>query len=136
LVLGIPTEMMARLAFFTFVAVAVIGFLILFAPRIAMCAAGLWVASERPGGIASVRSTGGFLLGVGLFGMAIAGLWESGFVIFLMLCFGFAAALVLSIVGRIVALALNRGNLVFGAIALVVQAAAAAVVILYVSSVM
>jgi len=136
MVLGIPTEAMARLVFFAFAAVAVIGFLILFAPRIAMSAAGLWVTPERPGGIASVRSTGGFLLGVGLFGMAIAGLWESGFVIFLMLCFGFAAALVLSIVGQFVALVLNRGNLVFGLIALVLQAAAAAVVILYISNVM
>lgn len=136
MVLAIPTEGMARLVFFTFAAVAAIGFLILFAPRIAMSVVGLWVTPERPGGIASIRSTGGFLLGLGLFGMAIAGLWESGFVIFLMLCFGFAAALVLSVVGRIVALVLNHGNLVFGVIALAIQAAAAVVVILYVSSAM
>lgn len=134
--LGVPTEAGAQLVFFAFGAMAVIGFLVLFAPRIAMSAAGLWVTAERPGGIASVRSTGGFLLGLGLFGMAIAGMWESGFVLFLMLCFGVAAALVLSIAGRLAALALNRGNLVFGVIALVIQAAAAAIIILYISSAM
>jgi hypothetical protein len=134
--LGVPTESTARLVFFTFSAMSVIGFLILFAPRIAMSAAGLWVTPERPGGIASVRSTGGFLLGLGLFGMAIAGMWESGFVVFLMLCFGVAAALVLSIAGRLAALALNRGNLVFGVIAVIVQVAAAGSIILYVSGAM
>lgn len=134
--LGVPSEGNARLVFFAFAAMAVIGFLFLFAPRIAMSAAGLWVTPERPGGIASIRSTGGFLLGTGLFGMAVAGMWESGFVVFLMLCFGVAAALVLSIVGRLIALALNRGNLVFGVIALVIQAAAAGIIILYVSSAM
>ena len=136
LVLGIPTETMPKLVFLVFAGFAAIGFLVLFAPRIMMNAAGLWVTAERPGGIASVRSTGGFLLGTGLFGMAISGYWESQFVVLLMLCFGFVVALVVSIVGRLLAMALNRGNLVFNAAALAVQVVAALAVITYIGGAM
>lgn len=134
--LGMPAEPTAWLAFLSLAAIAALGFLILFAPRMAMGAAGLWVTPERPGGIASVRSTGGFLLGLGLFGMALAGPWDGGFINFLMFCFGLAAALVLSVAGRLAALVLNRGNPVFGVIALVAQASAAVIVIAHVSSAM
>lgn len=133
---GIPTELMPQLVFFTFAALAVIGFLVLFAPRIAMNIAGLWVMADKRGGIASVRSTGGFMLGTGLFGMAIAGYWQSQFVLLLMLCFGFIVALALSAIGRVLALALNRGNLVFNAIALALQIAALGVVITYIGGAM
>lgn len=136
LALGIPTELMPQLVFFTFAAMAVIGFLILFAPRIAMNVAGLWVTADKPGGIASVRSTGGFLLGFGAFGMAISGYWQSQFVVLLMLCFGFAMALGFSIVGRVLAIVINRGNLGFNIGALIVQAAALFVVITYVGGAM
>lgn len=136
LVLGVPTEIMPQLVFFTFAALAAIGFLVLFAPRIAMNTAGLWVIADKQGGVASVRSTGGFLLGTGLFGMAISGYWQSQFIMLLMLCFGFIVALALSTVGRLLALALNRGNLVFNAIALVVQIAAMGVVITYIGGAM
>jgi hypothetical protein len=136
LVLGVPTEIMPRLVFFTFAAVAVIGVIVLFAPRIAMNVTGLWVISDKQGGVASVRSTGGFMLGTGLFGMAIAGYWQSQFIMLLMLCFGFIVALALSAIGRLLALTLNRGNLVFNAIALVVQIAAMGVVITYIGGAM
>lgn len=134
--LGVPTELMPQLVFSVFAALAVLGFLILFAPRIAMGIAGLWVIADKQGGIASVRSTGGFMLGTGLFGMAVAGYWQSQFVVLLMLCFGFIVALALSAIGRVLALVLNRGNLVFNAVALVIQIAAAVVVITYVGGAM
>jgi hypothetical protein len=134
--LGVPTELMPQIVFFVFAAFAVVGFLVLFAPRIAMGAAGLWVLADKQGGIASVRSTGGFMLGLGLFGMAVAGYWQSQFVVLLMLCFGVIVALVLSVIGRLLALVLNRGNLVFNAIALFVQIAATILMISYVGGAM
>lgn len=134
--LGIPTEVMPQLVFFVFAALAVIGFLILFTPRIAMNAAGLWVIADKTGGIASIRSTGGFMLGMGGFGMAISGYWQSQFIVLLMLCFGFIVAMGLSIIGRLLALALNRGNLVFNIGALVVQVAMIGIVLAYVGNAM
>ena len=136
LTLGIPTELMPQLVFFTFAALAIIGFLVLFGPRIAMNIAGLWVTADKRGGIASVRSTGGFMLGAGLFGMAISGYWQSQFVLLLMLCFGIIVALALSVIGRLLALGLNRGNLVFNVIALVIQIAALGIVITYIGGAM
>ena len=136
LTLGIPTELMPQLVFSTFAALAIIGFLVLFAPRIAMNIAGLWVTADKRGGIASVRSTGGFMLGAGLFGMAISGYWQSQFVLLLMLCFGIIVALALSVIGRLLALGLNRGNLVFNMIALVIQIAALGIVITYIGGAM
>lgn len=134
--LGIPTEFMPQLVFFTFAALAIIGFLVLFAPRIAMNIAGLWVTADKQGGIASVRSTGGFMLGTGLFGMAVAGYWQSQFVVLLMLCFGIVVALLLSAIGRLLALALNRGNLIFNIVALAVQGAALGVITTYIAGAM
>lgn len=134
-VLGVPVEFNPQLVFFTFASIAGLGAIILFAPRIAMSTAGLWVAETRPGGIASIRSAGGFLVGAGLFGMAVAGLWESAMIVLLMACFGFAAALYFSIVGRVLSMVFNRGNLVYSAIALIVQACAAGLVTLYIASV-
>lgn len=136
LVLGVPEETMPKLVFFVFAGFALVGVLILFAPRIAMGTAGLWVTADKPGGIASVRSTGGFLLGCGLFGMAVAGYWQSQFVVLLMLCFGIVVALALSIVGRVLALALERGNLVFNAIALALEIVAIVIVVTYIGGAM
>ena len=69
-------------------------------------------------------------------GMAVAGYWQSQFVVLLMLCFGVIVALALSVIGRLLALVLNRGNLVFNAIALFVQIAATILVITYVGGAM
>ncbi|MGV3552976.1 hypothetical protein [Rhizobium sp.] len=134
--LGVPTELMPQLVFFVFAGLAIVGFLVLFAPRIAMNIAGLWVIADKQGGIASVRSTGGFMLGMGGFGMTIAGSWQSQFVLLLMLCFGIVVALGLSIIGRLLALVLNRGNLIFNIVALLAQAAAIAIVVTYVGGAM
>lgn len=136
LALGMPGEIMPQLVFLVFAALAILGFLVLFAPRIAMRITGLRVVADKTGGIASVRSTGGFMLGTGLFGMAVSGYWQSQFVVLLMLSFGFIVAMALSIVGRALAIALNRGNLAFNAVALAAQAAALAIVITYVGGAM
>lgn len=136
LVLGIPEEFMPKLVFFVFAAFSVLGFVALFAPRITMSVAGLWVMADKPGGIASVRSTGGFLLGCGLFGMAISGYWQSQFVVLLMLCFGVVVAMVLAIVGRVLAMIFNRGNLAFNAVALAAQVVAAVIVVTYIGGAM
>jgi hypothetical protein len=134
--LGVPAELMPQLIFFVFASLAVLGLLVLFAPRIAMNTAGLWVMPDRKGGIASVRSTGGFMLGTGLFGMAIAGYWQSQFVVLLMFCFGLVVALALASVGRLLVLVFNRGNLAFNIIALAVQVAALGIVVTYVGGAM
>lgn len=133
---GVPTSLVPQLLFFTFAAVAAIGLIVLFAPRIAMNAAGLWVLADKPGGIASVRSTGGFMLGAGLFGVVVAGYWDTQFAVLLMFGFGMAFALALSVLGRLLALVFERGNLVFNAIALAAQVAAALVVTTYISTAM
>jgi hypothetical protein len=134
--IGVPTETLPQLVFFVFSGLSVIGFFVLFAPRIAMNVAGLWVTAEKPGGIASIRSTGGFLLGAGLFGMAITGYWQSQFVVLLMLCFGILIAMLLSVVGRVLAMILNRGNFVFNGVALALQLIAGIVVMAYIASAM
>jgi hypothetical protein len=136
LTLGMPSETLPRLVFLLFALLAVLGFLVLFAPRIAMTVAGLWVTPDRPGGIASVRSTGGFLMGLGLFGMAISGYWQSQFVVLMMLCFGLIVALVLALIGRGLAMILERGNLIFSAAVLLLTAVAAGIVVTYVGSAM
>lgn len=134
--IGVPTELMPQLVFSVFGALAVVGFLVLFAPRIAMSIAGLWVLADKQGGIASVRSTGGFMLGMGLFGMAVAGYWQSQFVVLLILCFGFVVAVALSVIGRLLALLVNRGNFAFNVVALLIQIVAMIVVITYVGGAM
>jgi hypothetical protein len=133
---AVSIGMMQQLVFLVFAGLTIVGFLVLFTPRIAMNIAGLWVVSDKQGGIASVRSTGGFMLGMGGFGLAMAGSWQSQFILLLMLCFGIVLALALSIIGRLLALTLNRGNLIFNIVALMVQAAAIAIVVTYVGSAM
>lgn len=124
---GVPEEMAPKLVFFTYAALALAGFLVLFAPRIAMNIAGLWVTPEKPGGIASVRSTGGFALGAGLMGMGLNNP---------MLDLALAAAFIMSVAGRILALVINRGNVVFNLAGLVAEAAAATIVATYIASMM
>jgi hypothetical protein len=133
---GVPTEIMPQLVFLSFAGLAVVGFLVLFAPGTAMKIAGLALTPDKQGGFASVRSTGGFMLGMGGMGMAMAGSWQTQFILLLMLCFGIVIALVLSVIGRLLAIVINRGNFGYNVAALVVQAATAAVVMTYVAGAM
>lgn len=125
--MAIPEELGARLVFYTYAALAVLGALVMFGPRMAMAISGLGVTAEKASAITTIRSAGGFVLGAGLAGVAIQNP---------MVDLGFAAALALTVVGRLLALALNRGNYLYAGIALVVEAAAAAVVINHVAGMM
>lgn len=120
-----PEELNARLVFYTYVAVAAIGALLMFAPRISGRIAGLDGITDA--GYTSVRSAGGFAVGAALTGMAAANP---------MMDLGFGAALAFGVLGRLVALALNRGNLVYALLAVVVEAAGAAIVVSYVMGMM
>ena len=125
--IGIPEEMNAKLVFYIYAALAVLGALVMFGPRMSMTISGLGVTAEKASAITTVRSAGGFALGAGLAGMAIQNP---------MVDLGLAAALALAVCGRLVALAINRGNYLYAGIALVIEGAAAAVVINHVASMM
>jgi hypothetical protein len=122
---AVPEEMNAKLVFYCYVAFAVLGALIMFAPRIACAIAGLDALADT--GISSVRSAGGFALGTALIGMAVANP---------MMDLGFGAALAIAVFGRLLALLINRGNYIFAILALLVQGGGAALVISYVMGMM
>lgn len=123
--LGVPEGTAARLVFYVYAAVAVIGAFAMFGPRLAAMTTGM--TGIHDGGYTSVRSAGGFALGLGLSGMAFVNP---------MLDVGFAAALTVAAIGRILALVLNRGNYIYATIALILNAAFALVVISYISGMM
>jgi hypothetical protein len=120
-----PEELNAKLTFYTYAGFALIGAILMFAPRIACRVSGLQPIADS--GVTSVRSAGGFMVGSALTGMAVANP---------MMDLGFGAALAIGIIGRIIALALNRGNYAFAITALVVQGIGAALVISYVFGMM
>lgn len=122
---AMPEEPEARLVFYTYVVFAVIGALMMFAPRIAAMISGLQAIADS--GVTSIRSAGGFAVGAGLTGMAVANP---------MMDLGFGAALALAVIGRLIALALNRGNWIYAVIALAVEGAGAFLVLSYVMGMM
>ena len=122
---AMPEEMNARLVFYAYIAVAVVGAVMMFAPRISCKIAGLDGISDM--GYSAVRSAGGFALGAALVGMAVANP---------MMDLGFGAALAVAVVGRVIALVLNRGNYIYAAVALLIEGALAAMVISYVVGMM
>ena len=123
--LAVPEDMNARLAFYTYAAVAVVGVAMAFAPRIACSIVGLDGITDT--GYSSVRSAGGFAIGAALTAMAVANP---------MMDLGMGAALAIAVLGRVIALVFNRGNYAYAALALVIEAAAAALVISYVMGMM
>jgi hypothetical protein len=124
---AVPEAFNARLVFFAYAGLAILGALVMFGPRLSMAVAGLGVTAQKSSAITTIRSAGGFALGAGLAGMAISNP---------MVDLGFGAALGLAVVGRLIGLALNRGNWVFAVIALVVEGAGAALIISYVMTMM
>ncbi|MBB1249696.1 hypothetical protein [Rhizobium sp. G21] len=96
----------------------------MFMPRVSARAAGLAFLAQA--GHGPIRSAGGILLALGLLGIYVAGLTESLYVAHLFLAMGMVAALIVSGVGRIAALTLNRGNYPFSLIILVLSLLAAA----------
>jgi hypothetical protein len=124
---AVPEAFDAKLVFYTYTALAVLGALVMFGPRMSMAISGLGVTAQKPSAITTIRSAGGFALGAGLAGMAISNP---------MVDLGFGAALGLAVIGRLIALALNRGNWIFAIVALVVEGAGAALIISYVMAMM
>jgi hypothetical protein len=122
-----PVDHLAFLVLCAHLAIAAVGLLVMFMPRVCAGVAGLRMAEES--GFAPVRAAGGFLLGLGLFGAYINGLSDTMYVGVLFLNMGVSAALVLSIAGRLIAMAINRGNYLYSVIALAFETAGAAVVI-------
>jgi hypothetical protein len=97
----------------------------MFAPRISCRIAGLNGITDI--GYSTVRSAGGFALGAALVGAAVTNP---------MMALGFGAALAVAVIGRVIALALNRGNSIYAILALLVEGALAALVISYVAGMM
>jgi hypothetical protein len=122
---SMPEEMNAKLAFYTYVAVAAVGALMMFAPRISCRVAGVDGIIDI--GYSAVRSAGGFALGAALIAMAAANP---------MMDLGMGAALAVAVLGRVIALVFNRGNYVYAVLALIIEGTAAALVISYVMGMM
>jgi hypothetical protein len=120
-----PDEMNAKLAFYTYIAIALIGAAMMFAPRISCGVAGLGGITDM--GYSAVRSAGGFAVGAALVAIVVANP---------MMDLGMGAALAVAVLGRVIALALNRGNYIYAVLALIIEGAAAALVISYVMGLM
>jgi len=127
--LAMPEAFDARLVFFTYAGLAVLGALVMFGPRMSMAISGLGVTGEKPSAISTIRSAGGFALGLGLIGLVFMGNAGNAPMDMLMGNLGIAVALGFCVIGRLIALAFDRGNFIFAGIALVVEGAAAAIVI-------
>jgi len=123
--LAIPEDPEARLVFFAYCIIAALGALVLLAPGIWARISGLQAATNA--GFSAIRSAGGFALGAALTAIVLANP---------MLDLGFGAALAFAVLGRLVGLALNRGNHVYAGLALLVQSAAAVVVVNHVTGMM
>jgi hypothetical protein len=112
-----PTEFLAQLSAYAYAGMAGVGLVIMFMPRVSAHIAGL--AFLREAGHGPIRSAGGVILAIGLLGIYVAGLTESLYVAQLFLAMGMVAALGLSLVGRVAALAINRGNYLYSLVFLV-----------------
>lgn len=122
---AMPEEMNARLAFYSYTAVAVVGALMMFAPRICCKIAGLDGMTDM--GYSAVRSAGGFALGAALIAMAVANP---------MMDLGVSAALGMGALGRVIALIFNRGNYIYAILALLAEGGLAALIISNVAGMM
>ena len=134
---AIPDEAQPRLAFYIYVGVAAIGALMLFAPRICCWIAG--VAGVTDTGFTSVRSAGGFAIGasiVGIFLVCDPQARAEPFANLLYINLAFAVAMAFAVIGRLIALALNRGNYIYAIVALIAEAAATAVIFGYVATIL
>lgn len=106
-----PAEFQTQLTAYAYAALAAVGLIIMFMPRVSARIAGLAFLAEA--GHGPIRSAGGILLATGLLGAYVAGLTESLYVAHLFLAMGMVAALLVSILGRLASLALNRGNYLY-----------------------
>ncbi|WEX77198.1 DUF4345 domain-containing protein [Sinorhizobium numidicum] len=120
----IPTETGEFLAFCAAAAAALIGFIMLFAPRLTFRAAGIGVAEGRRGGLAEARSTmGGMHLGLGLGAILLAQP---------MVYLAVGAAFALAVFGRILSMMSDNGATLFNWTALAIQSTLAFLPLAYV----
>jgi hypothetical protein len=111
-----PTDAQTQLSAYAYAGLATAGLVIMFMPRVSVRIAGL--AFSRQAGHGPVRSAGGVLFALGLLGVYISGLTESLYVAHLFLVMAMAAALIVSIAGRLAAFVINRGNYLYSFIIL------------------
>ncbi len=120
----IPTETGEFLAFSAAVAAALLGLVMLFAPRLTFRAAGIGLAEGRRGGLAEARSTmGGMHVGLGLGAILLAQP---------MVYLAVGAAFALAAFGRALSMMSDNGATLFNGLALLVQAALAILPLAYV----
>ncbi|WP_026615527.1 hypothetical protein [Ensifer aridi] len=120
----IPTETGEFLAFCAAAMAALIGLVMLFAPRLTFRAAGIGVAEGRRGGLAEARSTmGGMHLGLGLAAIMLAQTW---------VYLAVGAAFALAAFGRMLSMMSDNGVTLFNWAALAVQLALAILPLAYV----
>jgi hypothetical protein len=118
-----PTEMGEQLAFGAAAFTAVAGFIMMFAPGLAMRFFGLAPRGERREGFSEVRSMGGFYLGLGLAAIMLAQDWTY---------LALGAAFAMAAFARIISILSDRGSTMLNYLLLVVQAAVAALPLLHV----
>ncbi|MBY4608935.1 DUF4345 domain-containing protein [Rhizobium sp. 9T] len=118
-----PTEFGEQLAFGAAAFTAFAGFVIMFAPGLAMRVFGLAPRGERPEGFSEVRSMGGFYLGLGLGAIVLAQP---------LIYTAFGAAFAMAAFARIVSILSDKGSTYLNYLLLVVQAIIAALPLLYV----
>ncbi|OCP18140.1 MULTISPECIES: DUF4345 domain-containing protein [unclassified Ensifer] len=120
----IPTETGEFLAFCAAAVAALIGVVMLFAPRLTFRAAGIGIAEGRRGGLAEARSTmGGMHAGLGLAAILLAQP---------MVYLAVGAAFALAAFGRILSMMSDNGATLYNWVALLVQAALAILPLAYV----
>ncbi|MBX4971156.1 AGROH133_08824 family phage infection protein [Rhizobium binae] len=118
-----PTEFGEQLAFGAAAFTAIAGFVIMFAPGLAMRIFGLAPSGERREGFSEVRSTGGFYLGFGLGSVVLAQP---------LIYAAFGAAFAMAAFARIVSILSDKGSTYLNYLLLVVQTVIAALPLLYV----
>ena len=120
----IPTETGEFLAFCAAAVAALIGVVMLFAPRLTFRAAGIGIAEGRRGGLAEARSTmGGMHAGLGLAAILLAQP---------MVYLAVGAAFALAAFGRILSMMSDNGGTLYNWVALLVQGALAILPLAYV----
>lgn len=124
---GLPEDPQEKLAFFAAAVIAIIGGIVMFAPRMALVICGLSIAEGGQSALAAIRAFGGFALGMGVAVMMMASP---------MLYLATGAILLAGVVGRLVSLVADRGNFIFQAIAILVTVIVALAPIRYVFGMM
>ncbi len=106
---GLPEDPQEKLAFFAAAVIAIIGGIVMFAPRIALVMCGLSIQEGSESALGGIRAFGGFALGTGVAVMMMAGP---------MLYLALGAVLLTGVAARLISLVADRGNFLFQAIAI------------------